>query len=295
MTMHLATGRRSALSRAALVLLMSACGSGIGGGPADGNAGASGNAPSGGDRGSGGTSGGGVSAKGGELGNQGGNRANGGTGGNNAGGDANGGSAHGGANPGGSAGERTTSGGVGGANRGGAGGSSGAAGSNTGGAGGAAGSACPSAAPSVGEACAADGLDCAWGDSPFPECRTHLVCSLGKWAKGFSGSECTPTAADVCPPVEPNRSGVCTTDDVGARCSYDGGSLCTCESQACGGTGCTPLAMPTWFCYRPPSNCPFAAPNAGTECNGSMTCNYEYCGLTASCRNGRWTWLFGCA
>ena len=285
-----------AFSCAALVLLVSACGSANGGGPADGNAGASGNAASGGDRGSGGTSAGGVSAKGGEIGNQGGNRASGGMGGGNAGGasggEAKGGSAHGGANPGGSAGERATSGGVGGANRGGAGGSSGAAGSNTGGA---AGSACPSAAPSVGEACAANGLDCAWGDSPFPECRTHLVCSLGKWANGFSGSECKPTAADMCPPVEPNRSGACTADDVGARCSYDGGSLCTCESQACGGTGCTPLTMPTWFCYRPPSNCPLAAPNVGTECSGNMTCNYEYCGLTASCRNGRWTWLFGCA
>lgn len=287
----------------AVALFAGACGDTKSGGAADGNAGASGSAASGGDRGSGGASSGGASAAGGEAasgngGNGNGGNAAGGTGsgsGGATGGASNGGSASSGANQGGNAGEQTNSGGAGGVSRGGASGASGAAGANTAGAAGASSSACPSVTPSIGDACPKDGLDCAWGDSPFPECRTHLVCSQSKWAKGFSVAECKQTPASVCPSAAPERSSACTTGDVGARCSYDDGSLCTCESQSCGGTGCTPLPMPTWFCYRAASNCPLSAPNAGAPCSGNMTCNYEYCGLTAACRNGQWTWVFGCA
>jgi hypothetical protein len=37
------------------------------------------------------------------------------------------------------------------------------------------------------------------------------------------------------------------------------------------------------------------APNAGAACDGNRTCMYEYCGLTAMCRDGKWLWQFGCA
>lgn len=192
----------------------------------------------------------------------------------------------------GGTGNRAGAGGVGGTGHG---GSSGAAGKNDGGTGGVARSACPNSAPSIADSCAAEGLDCSWGESAFPECRTHLVCAQGKWGKGLTLGACRSTSAGVCPVDAAEKGSGCPAGNVGAGCSYASGSLCTCQSQVCGGTGCTPLSSPTWICSQPPTGCPTLAPNAGAACDGNRTCMYEYCGLTAMCRDGKWLWQFGCA
>jgi hypothetical protein len=170
-----------------------------------------------------------------------------------------------------------------------------AGGGASGGTGGGA-SQCPGAAPSLGAPCGSSALECSFGDSPFPECRVHVVCSQGKWAKGFSTSQCSNTPASSCPATAPASRMACDAQSAGARCAYDSGALCTCEVEACGGTGCTPLPNPQWSCGQAPPTCPKLAPNAGTACTGApASCEYEYCGLTAACQDGVWRWMFGCA
>ena len=170
---------------------------------------------------------------------------------------------------------------------GGAAGSSGAAGG---------GSMCPASEPSVNSACARDGLDCSYGGSPFPECRNLLVCFAGKWAKGVNPGPCTNTPASICPAVIPSTTSACNKGDLGTRCAYDPGTLCSCVAQFCGGTGCTPLPSPQWTCGTVTTGCPAQAPNSGSACEiQHQRCQYEYCGLTTTCESGVWTWLFGCA
>lgn len=156
--------------------------------------------------------------------------------------------------------------------------------------------ACPEIAPSVDDPCSADGTQCSFGDSPFPECRAYLVCFSGTWSKGAGPSSCSPTAATICPASAPTSGEACDAALVGSRCSFSSGALCNCVKEACGGAGCTALPHPQWACGQPMPSCPKQAPNAGTACgNMPVGCQYEYCGLTAMCQDGRWKWLFGCA
>jgi len=196
----------------------------------------------------------------------------------------------------GNSGASAGSGGTAGATAG-SGGTSGTAGSSAGnGASGGGGSVCPSTAPTVGSSCSPNGRDCSFGTSAFPECRTRLTCSGGKWAIGINPGTCVNTAPSVCPASTPPASTACNAGDVGARCAYDPGTLCSCVNEVCGGTGCTTLPSPQWVCGKVTTGCPAQAPNSGSACDGSHPrCQYEYCGLTATCQSGFWTWMFGCA
>ncbi len=196
---------------------------------------------------------------------------------------------------GGSGGGSAGHGGVGGTT-GGAGATGGTAGGGSGGSSGSNTGACPSTAPAVGAACDPQALVCTFGASPFPECRDQRVCFAGKWSDGVAPGTCRETPVSVCPPSVPSGNPACESEELGARCAYDPGTLCTCVSELCGGTGCTQLPSPQWYCQSVSAGCPPLAPNAGTVCDGTHpTCEYEYCGLTARCVDGAWIWLFGCA
>jgi hypothetical protein len=178
---------------------------------------------------------------------------------------------------------------------GGAGGAAGEGGASSGGSAGAStASNCPSTAPEIGSTCGVAGLDCSFGNSPFPECREHVICSQDKWAQGFSAGSCEEAAPGVCPASVPNAQSECASADLGARCAFDDGALCTCVGELCGGAGCTELPYPQWYCSGAAPGCPSIAPNAGAACDSPATCQYEYCGLTARCVDGTWRWLFGC-
>jgi hypothetical protein len=230
----------------------------------------------------------------------GGSTAGAGSGGGGGGGTA--GDATGGSMRGGSAGSGQSggTGGEGGGTGGSAGSSGGAAAGGTAGdaSGGSAGvsmgSSCPSAMPPVGSSCGPDPRECSYGDSPFPECREHRVCREGQWAQGVSRGACRQAPPGVCPQSLSSQT-ACRSEDLGARCAYDG-TLCTCVSEICGGAGCTELPSPQWFCYTVAAGCPSLAPNLGAACVGDYPfCEYEYCGLLARCVDGTWAWLFGCA
>jgi hypothetical protein len=190
----------------------------------------------------------------------------------------------------------TGGGGDGSSASGGLGGTSGGGGAGAGGSAGAGvASDCPSTAPEIGSACGVQGLDCSFGDSPFPECRDHVVCSQEKWGRGAGSGACEEAPPGVCPDSVPPAQSECSSTDLGARCAFDDGSLCTCVRQLCGGAGCTDLPYPQWNCSHAAPGCPLVAPNAGTSCAAPATCEYEYCGLLARCVDGTWHWLFGCA
>ena len=148
---------------------------------------------------------------------------------------------------------------------------------------------CPAAPPIVGSACGPRGAECSFGDSPLPECRQQFSCVRGQWTKGVSYGTCKQPAS--CPSAQPAHASAGTSREAGNRCAYPSGALCKCVTELCGGSGCTPLPAPQWFCTQVAAGCPRKVPNVGTACGTSaQTCEYEYCGVTAICRDGVWGW-----
>jgi hypothetical protein len=122
---------------------------------------------------------------------------------------------------------------------------------------------CPAALPVAGGACSREGLVCAYGDDPRPECRTTASCRSAAWQLAASG--CAPLPPATCPPSRAAADGQpCAVQD--AWCGYDGlGCHCTnCTEYpvvTCGGQA-------TWKCAAPNADpvCPPAIPNLGGGC-----------------------------
>ena len=152
---------------------------------------------------------------------------------------------------------------------------------------------CPAAPPAIGSGCGARALDCSFGDSPLPECRRQFSCVRGQWTNGPRYGTCRQSAA--CPQAQPAQTSACAGRDAGNRCAFPSGALCTCTAEVCGGSGCTHLPAPQWFCTQVAAGCPRKVPNAGAVCDaGPQNCEYEYCGVTATCRDGIWVWSRSC-
>jgi hypothetical protein len=146
---------------------------------------------------------------------------------------------------------------------------------------------CPAAPPAAAGACSREGLVCAYGVDPRPQCRPTATCRGAAWELADPGCPLPPPAA--CPETRAAAADQpCPTQD--ARCSYDG-LACHCTSCVeypvvhCGGEA-------AWRCDAPNPDpaCPAALPNLGTGCAPeSKMCVYG-CepNLARRCVGGVW-------
>ncbi|MBK8170654.1 MAG: tail fiber domain-containing protein [Sandaracinaceae bacterium] len=151
-------------------------------------------------------------------------------------------------------------------------------------------SACPAAAPAAGSACTRDGLVCAFGDDPRPQCRRHFACSGGAWTAQTPATDCDPLPPVTCPASREAAQGTACSPE-GAYCSYDG-LACACTTCPRPYPLCMPLDAPVWECAAPNADpaCPSAIPNAGAACSvPAQHCSYGCeADLDRDCTGGVW-------
>jgi len=143
-------------------------------------------------------------------------------------------------------------------------------------AGGGGGGPCPAAEPTAGATCTREGLVCAYGDDPRPQCRPRVTCTTGRWERATPVPGCDPLPPATCPATrEAAQGNPCTPE--GAMCSYDG-LACACTRCPNPYPLCMDLPAPIWACDapNPDSECPAAIPNLGAACapEGKF-CSYD--------------------
>jgi hypothetical protein len=150
---------------------------------------------------------------------------------------------------------------------------------------------CPATLPSGSCAGVTDGLECSYGDSVRPECRTTVSCDKGGWSTVDPTGPCSPPPSD-CPATQPqNQVDLCTT--MGDVCTY-ADTICVCDACALGPCMVPPVR---WQCANvsgPPA-CPSVIPNAGTACGtDGLSCTYGLLcagsGRSVKCTGGAWQW-----
>lgn len=156
---------------------------------------------------------------------------------------------------------------------------------------------CPDEEPREDSKCALGtgqySLDCSYGDSPEPECRTWLTCvsipdaPFPQWRR--RSTPCT-RGTTPCPTTQPEPDSACARD--GPSCVYPDGTLCWCLVRG---------VEEQWSCVVPEPTCPTLVPNDGTRCSSPMECLYgerRGCispGVSATCSDGHWTWMGACS
>ena len=151
---------------------------------------------------------------------------------------------------------------------------------------------CPATVPASGAACPAKGLDCEYGESLIPSCRTHAICEgNGKWSVAAVKCQSTsPAGQNGCPSDVSASGSMCDPKLEGKVCDMGGSATCLCSS--CLGGPC--MQLPRWGCASAPAlPCPALAPNQGQPCpSEGAICNYGViCSSTGArklCKGGVW-------